>query len=145
MKKLSLVSLIVVMSLIVFSSLQSRSSGPPFSNGTLSGAYVFSGSSGHPADWTGILNFDGAGNVTGTIFLNRAGDTPSQCSGSLFGTYSVDSTGALSMTLTGLDLEDCTGSNVTSNFVGETVHNGHAFVFASSDFGHARAGVGIEQ
>ncbi len=143
MKKLSLMSLVLVVSLIVFFSLPSRSSGPPFSNGTLSGAYVFSVSTGHPTDGTGIANFDGAGNVTGTIFENVGGTAPTQCSGNFSGTYSVDASGGLSMTLQVLG-DDCTAL-VTRNYTGDTVHNGHAFVFASSDLGHVQAGVGIEQ
>ena len=148
MRKPTLASLtFLIASLLALSVLyvqRSRASGPPFSNGTLSGAYVFSVYGSLAADATGIANFDGAGNVTGSFFQNLDGATPSQCSGSFSGTYSVDATGRLSMTLTFTPGDNCTGTS-TRNFVGGTVHNGHAFVFAQSDFGQTSAGTGIEQ
>ncbi len=147
MRKSTLASLtFLIASLVALSVLyvqHSSASGPPFSNGTLSGAYVFSVSA-DKGDVTGIVNFDGAGNVTGSFFQNLGGTTPSQCSGSFAGPYSVDATGKLSMTLTFTPGDNCTGTT-TRNFVGGTVHNGHAFVFAQSDLGQNSAGIGIEQ
>jgi hypothetical protein len=120
-------------------------SGPPFSNGTLNGAYIFSASGGatpkgvggtpNGVDLAGILQFDGAGNVTGTAtMVNTGGDNVGfgvECSPTLTGTYSIDPNGGLLMALTVSPAGECaTGTSATLHFTGEAVHNGHAFVFA---------------
>jgi len=135
-------------------------SGPPFSNGTLNGTYVFSASGGatpkgvggtpNGIDVAGTFQFDGAGNITGTATLvNTGGDNVGfgvTCSSNISGTYSVDPTGGLLMTVTADPANECSGS-ATVHFTGQAVHNGHAFVFAAVEPTTTLylAGTGIEQ
>ena len=154
------IAFLVVVLIVLVVSRQARSAGHPFSNGTLSGTYVFSASGGatpmafggtpNGIDIAGTMQFDGAGSVTGTgTLVNTGGNNVGSgvmCTTSFSGTYSVDSAGGLQMTLTVTPADECSGS-ATAHFTGGTVHNGHAFVFAAVDptsRGYL-AGTGIEQ
>ncbi len=163
MKKEYTVVLLVLVGLALSLSLGHRrlfASGPPFSDGTLNGTYVFSASGGvtpisfggtpSGLDLAGTLQFDGAGSVTGTgTLVNTGGNNVGSgvmCTTSFSGTYSVDPGGGLLMTLTVNPAGECSGS-ATAHFTGATVHNGHAFVFALTDPTSRAylAGTGIEQ
>jgi len=135
MKKLGLLSLILVMGLgaAVWSA---HGSGPPFSNGTLSGNYTFSlyvGVSG--GDVLGAAAFDGNGNVSGTLhqIVVQPTSPPTfvSCDATFSGTYAVDSTGNVTMTVTVTPGNTCTGATV-HNFTGAVDHSGRAFVFVTN-------------
>jgi hypothetical protein len=165
MKKISAVVLLVLVGLVLSLGLghgRIFAAGPPFSNGTLNGTYIFSASRGatpkgvggtpNGVDLAGTFQFDGAGNVTGTATLvNTGGDNVGfgvQCSPTLTGTYSIDPTGGLLMALTVSPAGECaSGTSATLHFTGEAVHNGHAFVFALVEPTTTAylAGTGIEQ
>ncbi len=153
MKTFRWVSTLVVLMLLAFAVQQSRSSGPPFSNGTLSGTYIIGGISTHPAggasDFTGTATFDGAGNMSGTFqgfHEDFTGTTTTPCNENFTGTYAVAVDGSLTASLTLASPCDGEG-NTFFTFVGETVHNGHEFVLVGSGTPAARASLiqGIEQ
>ena len=144
-------TLVVVLIFLAFAVQQSRSSGPPFSNGTLSGTYIIGGISTHPtggaSDFTGTATFDGAGNISGTLqgfHEDSTGATTTPCGESLTGTYAVAPDGSLTASLT--ISVPCEG-NTFFTFVGETVHNGHEFMLAANGTpaGHASLIHGFEQ
>ncbi len=151
MKTFRLVSVLLVLMLLAFAVQQSRSSGPPFSNGTLSGTYIIGGISTHPSggasDYTGTATFDGAGNISGTLqgfHEDFTGTTTTPCGESLTGTYAVAPDGSLTASVT--ISVPCEG-NTFFTFVGETVHNGHEFVLVGNGTppGHALLIQGFEQ
>ena len=83
---------------------------PAFNNGSLKGSYSFlmvkwtSTSSESAWNVLGIMTFDGAGNLSGSFTENQAGTVST---GTLSGTYSVNSNGTGSMSFT------CTGCSGT--------------------------------
>ena len=154
MKKLGLLSLTFVVGLgaAVWSA---HGSGPPFSNGTLSGTYVFSLYVGiNGGDVIGTATFDGNGNVSGTLHQNLVVTSPisppsvASCDSTISsGTYAVDSTGSFTMTVTVTPGDDCAGSTVHS-FTGAVDHSGKSFVFVTNPLGPGNgpgAGSGIIQ
>lgn len=151
MKTFRWVGTLVVLMFLVFAIQQSRSSGPPFSNGTLSGTYILGGITTHPSggagDFTGTATFDGAGNISGTLQAfheDPTGTTTTPCGESLTGTYAVAGDGSLTASLT--ISVPCEG-NTSFTFVGETVHNGHEFILVGNGTppGHATMLHGVEQ
>jgi hypothetical protein len=141
---------VAALGLAAFPIRRMLASGPPFSNGTLNGTYVFSVSGGGPSsgcasgcaggfDATGTLEFDGNGSVSGTIteFLVPSVGSFFTCPANITpGSYSVDSTGALQLALTFNPAGSGCGPEVrtiTRHFAGMTVQHGHAFVFAQDD------------
>jgi hypothetical protein len=152
MKTFRWVGTLVVLMLLAF-AVQSRSSGPPFSNGTLSGTYIFGSVTAHPSggasDTTGIATFDGAGNISGTLqgfHEDFTGTTTTACPVSFTGTYAVAADGSLTASLTLASPCDGEG-NTFFTFVGETVHNGHEFILVGNGTPPGRATMlhGVEQ
>ena len=144
-------TLVVVLIFLAFAVQQSRSSGPPFSNGTLSGAYIVGSITSHPSggasDFTGTATFDGAGNMSGTLqgfHEDSTGTTTTPCNVSFTGTYAVAGDGSLTASLT--TSVPCEG-NTFFTYVGETVHNGHEFMLVGNGTppGHASLIQGFEQ
>jgi hypothetical protein len=130
-----------------------------FSNATLSGTYVFSGymqntfNFSEVGDVLGSLQFNGAGNITGGSYGDSeqpvpAGGPAQQCgpinilSGS---TYSVDASGALTVSLI-LNAQNPTCNGLLpSGLSGHVQQNGQGFVFVGTGNATLLAGTGLKQ
>lgn len=76
------------------------------------------------------ISFDGNGNVNGGTITDYTSSGP--CSGTLSGTYTVSSTGAVQATVTlNTGNSGCAGS--TAQYSGEVNQTGSSAVFAESD------------
>ncbi len=119
-----------------------------YSNASLSGTYSFSetGVTGaEPHDGSGTLQFDGNGNVTGTITDYYIGSTP--CQFSIVGTYSVSSsasgTASLTTTTTTSTGQNCVGSTGTVNL--QVGQQGQSLVYAETDGQRLTSGTALKQ
>lgn len=116
-----------------------------YSTASLSGAYSFneSGSKGTEFhDGSGTLQFDGKGNVTGTLMEYYVGSSP--CQFSLAGTYSVSSSasGTGNLTTTSTD-SGCIGTSGTVDI--QVAQQGQSLVYAESDGQRLEAGNALKQ
>lgn len=126
-----IVAVVAVMSFIVLLAQPSRSAGPPFSNGTLSGMYAYTLSVGN-GDVAGTALFDGNGIVSGTLnqyLFSGSPPTLITCSVNWSGTYTVNSNGTFSMIATFTPGSNC-GDATKRTFAGAANPSGKTFVIA---------------
>lgn len=120
-------------------ALSSLGNPPPvsaqqnYSNASLKGAYSINeigSTNGQLHDGSGSLQFDGNGNLTGTITDYYVGS--SACLFSIVGTYSISTTasGTASTTNSSTD-PNCAGSTSTVNL--QLAQQGQSLVFAETD------------
>ncbi len=116
-----------------------------YSDASLNGAYSFneSGSTGTQFhDGSGTLQFDGNGNLTGTLTEYYVGSSP--CQFSVTGTYSVSSSasGTASLTTTSAN-PGCIGSSGTVNI--QVAQQGQSLVYAETDGQRLATGNALKQ